>query len=71
VTAGRALRIREMVKKEFRQLLRDPRTRAIIFVSPIIQLLMFGYAVNTDIRHTSPPPGTSTSRVDRSDRPTS
>ena len=43
-------RVREMVKKEFRQLLRDPRTRGIIFVSPIIQLLMFGYAVNTDIR---------------------
>ncbi len=53
MTSGRALRIREMVKKEFRQLLRDPRTRAIIFVSPIIQLLMFGYAVNTDIRHTA------------------
>lgn len=53
MTSGAALRIREMVKKEFRQLLRDPRTRAIIFVSPIIQLLMFGYAVNTDIRHTA------------------
>ncbi len=52
MTSGAPLRIREMVKKEFRQLLRDPRTRAIIFVSPIIQLLMFGYAVNTDIRHT-------------------
>ncbi len=52
MSPGAALRIREMVKKEFRQLLRDPRTRAIIFVSPIIQLLMFGYAVNTDIRHT-------------------
>ena len=47
------LRIREMVKKEFRQLLRDRRTRAVIFVSPLIQLLMFGYAVNTDIRDTA------------------
>jgi len=47
------LRIREMVKKELRQLLRDPRTRAVIFVAPVIQLLMFGYAVNTDIRNTA------------------
>lgn len=50
--SGALLRIREMVKKEVRQLLRDRRTRAMIFVSPIIQLLAFGYAVNTDIRHT-------------------
>jgi ABC-2 type transport system permease protein len=42
-----------MVKKERRQLLRDPRTRLIMFVAPIIQLLMFGYAVNTDIRNTA------------------
>jgi len=47
------LRIREMVKKELRQLLRDPRTRAVIFVAPVLQLLMFGYAVNTDIRNTA------------------
>jgi ABC-2 type transport system permease protein len=46
-------RIGEMVKKEFRQLLRDPRTRAVMFVAPVIQLLMFGYAVNTDIRDTA------------------
>ncbi len=43
----------EMVRKERRQLLRDPRTRLIMFVAPIIQLLMFGYAVNTDIRDTA------------------
>ncbi|KPJ98206.1 MAG: hypothetical protein AMS20_16470 [Gemmatimonas sp. SG8_28] len=42
-----------MVRKEFRQLLRDRRTRAVIFVSPLLQLLMFGYAVNTDIRDTA------------------
>jgi len=46
------LRLRAMVRKETRQLLRDRRTRAMIFVAPIIQLLAFGYAVNTDIRHT-------------------
>lgn len=43
----------EMVRKERRQLLRDPRTRLIVFVAPIVQLLLFGYAVNTDIRDTA------------------
>lgn len=45
------LRIRRMVVKEVRQLLRDPKTRGIIFVSPILQLVLFGYAVNTDVRN--------------------
>jgi ABC-2 type transport system permease protein len=51
--SGAVLRIREMVRKEFRQLLRDPRSRMMIFVAPVIQLVMFGYAVNTDIRDTA------------------
>jgi ABC-2 type transport system permease protein len=42
-----------MVRKERRQLLRDPRTQLIMFVAPVIQLLLFGYAVNTDIRDTA------------------
>lgn len=46
-------RVREMVKKEFRQLFRDIRTRAVIFVAPLIQLVIFGYAVNTDISDTA------------------
>ncbi len=45
------LRIRRMVAKELRQLLRDPMTKRMIFGAPIIQLLLFGYAVNTDVRH--------------------
>lgn len=44
------VRIRRMVQKEVRQLFRDPRTRRVIFVSPVIQLILFGYAVNTDVR---------------------
>ena len=44
------LRIRKMVAKELRQLFRDPRTKRVIFVSPILQLVLFGYAVNTDVR---------------------
>ncbi len=45
-------RVREMVRKELRQILRDPRMRRVIFVAPVIQLVVFGYAVSTDIRHT-------------------
>ena len=45
-------RIAELVRKEARQLFRDPRTRVVMFVAPIIQLIVFGYAVNTDIRNT-------------------
>ncbi|MEQ1854833.1 MAG: ABC transporter permease [Longimicrobiales bacterium] len=47
------LRIRRMVVKELRQLFRDPRTKRVIFVAPIIQLVLFGYAVNTDVRNVS------------------
>jgi ABC-2 type transport system permease protein len=45
-------RLRELLKKELRQMLRDPRMKAVIFVAPIFQLMVFGYAVNTDIRNT-------------------
>lgn len=43
-------RIRALVRKELRQLFRDPKTKRVIFVSPVIQLVLFGYAVNTDVR---------------------
>lgn len=46
-------RLRELLKKELRQMLRDPRMKAVIFAAPIIQLMIFGYAVNTDIRDTA------------------
>lgn len=45
------LRVRRMVVKEARQLLRDPKTKRVIFAAPVIQLLLFGYAVNTDVRN--------------------
>jgi ABC-2 type transport system permease protein len=46
-------RIFEMVKKEFLQLFRDPRMWRIIFIAPVIQLILFGYAVSTDIKQTT------------------
>ena len=42
-------RIYRMLVKEFIQVLRDPRMKALIFVMPVIQLIMFGYAVTTDV----------------------
>ena len=42
-------RIREIVRKEFRQVLRDPRLRTVLFIPPLVQLIVFGYAVNLDV----------------------
>jgi ABC-2 type transport system permease protein len=44
-------RIKQMLIKEFIQVLRDPRMKAIVFLLPTIQLLIFSYAVTTDVRH--------------------
>jgi ABC-2 type transport system permease protein len=45
-------RIWEVMRKEFLQIRRDPRLWRVILVAPIIQLVIFGYAVSTDVRHT-------------------
>lgn len=37
--------------KELRQLRRDRLTLAMMIVLPLMQLLLFGYAINTDVRH--------------------
>lgn len=44
-------RIKQMLIKEFIQILRDPRMRTVIFLMPIIQTMVFGYAVTTDVTH--------------------
>ncbi len=44
-------RIQAIVSKELTQLKRDKMTFAMIVMIPLIQLLMFGYAINTNIRH--------------------
>lgn len=45
------LRVRRMVAKELRQVFRDPMSVRMIFGAPVVQLLLLGYAVNTDVRH--------------------
>jgi ABC-2 type transport system permease protein len=44
-------RIKHMLIKEFIQILRDKKMRGVLFVAPVIQVLMFGYAVTTDVKH--------------------
>jgi len=38
-----------MIRKEFIQTLRDPRARTMLFLPPLIQLLIYGFAVNLDV----------------------
>ncbi|MBI3654815.1 MAG: ABC transporter permease [Acidobacteria bacterium] len=44
-------RLREIIRKEFYQALREPRMRFLLFLPPLIQLLIFGYAVNLDVEN--------------------
>ena len=44
-------RLKQMLIKEFIQTLRDKRTRFILIGPPIIQMMIFGYAANYEIRH--------------------
>jgi ABC-2 type transport system permease protein len=42
-------RIRALMIKEFLALLKDKRSRVVVFVPPILQLLVFGYAATFDL----------------------
>ena len=44
-------RLKQMLIKEFIQVFRDKRSRFILFVPPLLQVLIFGYAATLDIRH--------------------
>ncbi len=44
-------RIKQMLIKEFIQVFRDPKMKGVIFLMPIVQLFVFGYAVSTDVKH--------------------
>src|SRR3989339_124092 len=51
-----------VMRKEFIQTFKDKRMVMLIFVAPIIQLVLLGYAVNMDIKHVS----TAVNDMDRS-----
>jgi len=42
--------ILHIIKKELLQLRRDPKMFGIIFIAPVLQLLILGYAANLDVR---------------------
>lgn len=44
-------RIAAITRKEIIQIRRDPRSLLLVFLMPVIQLLIYGYAVNLDVKH--------------------
>ncbi|OGW75700.1 MAG: ABC transporter permease [Omnitrophica bacterium RBG_13_46_9] len=44
-------RINAILIKEFKQIFRDPRMKTVIFITPLIQIILFGYAANKDINY--------------------
>ena len=47
----RNTRLISLIRKEFIQILRDPRTLYITFAIPVIQLFLLGYTATTDVRN--------------------
>jgi ABC-2 type transport system permease protein len=46
-------RILAVMKKEVLQMLRDRMTLALVFMLPLVQILLFGYAIQTEVKHIS------------------
>ena len=44
-------KILQLAKKEFIQTFRDKKMIPIIFVAPVLQIILLGYAVTTDVKH--------------------
>ncbi len=44
-------RVRAVMRKEVIQVWRDPRSLLIVFLMPLVQLFIFGYAVRLDVQH--------------------
>ncbi|MCL1834008.1 MAG: hypothetical protein FWG49_05835, partial [Leptospirales bacterium] len=43
--------LKGLIRKEFKQTFRDKRMRFLVLGAPMIMLVVFGYAVNTDIKN--------------------
>ena len=48
-----SLNILPIVRKEFRQIMRDKRILGVLLFFPALMLFMFGYALNFDVKNTS------------------
>jgi len=44
------MRLRAVARKETIQMLRDPRTLAVVVVLPVLMLVLYGYAINFDVK---------------------
>jgi len=44
-------RLLSLIRKEFIQIVRDPRTLAITFIMPVMQIFLLGYAATNDVRN--------------------
>jgi len=40
-----------LVRKEFQELRRNPRMFPVIFIAPVLQLFILGYAATTDVKN--------------------
>jgi ABC-2 type transport system permease protein len=45
------VRLLSLIRKEFIQILRDPRTLILVLVIPIMQLILLGYSATNDVRN--------------------
>jgi ABC-2 type transport system permease protein len=45
------LRLASLIRKEFLHIVRDPRTLFVMFLMPVVQLVLLGYAATTDVKH--------------------
>jgi ABC-2 type transport system permease protein len=46
-------RLWQMVRKEVKQMLRDPKARPLLIASPVLQMFLMGYAATTDVKDIS------------------
>ncbi len=45
------LRLKSLIRKEFIQIVRDPRTLALTLLYPVFMLFILGYAITNDVRN--------------------
>lgn len=48
---GTATRVGALVRKEFLHLVRDPRALALVLLLPVVELVLFAWAISFDVRH--------------------